>query len=188
MDSTRILEADHRDVETLFAEIEKAEGAARQPFLDELAASLRAHMQLEEEVVYPLMRKVTGKEPVVEGTNEHDIARKILDEIDELGADAPGISAAVEALKAAITHHVDEEEGDDFPKLRQDGQRELEEMATPFLHKRVELGMPLTAEALAAATTKPELVEEARNAGIDGVNDLTKAELAEALADKMAGV
>ena len=188
MDSTRILEADHRDVETLFAEIDKAEGAARRNLIEELTASLRAHMQLEEEVVYPLMQQVTGRKAAVEGTNEHDIARELLLEIERLGPDAPGVGAALEGLEAAITHHVDEEESDDFPTLRKDGQRQLEEMSTPFLHRRIELGMPLTAEALAAASTKPELVDEATNVGIEHASSLTKQELAEALADKMAAV
>jgi hypothetical protein len=53
MDVTRILEGDHRQVEELFAKIEKAQGGARQPLIDELAAAVRGHLQLEETVVYP---------------------------------------------------------------------------------------------------------------------------------------
>src|SRR6476646_9097860 len=56
MDVTRMLEADHREVEDLFAQIEKADGAERQPLVDKLAKSLLAHMQLEEAVVYPAIK------------------------------------------------------------------------------------------------------------------------------------
>lgn len=42
MDVTKILEADNRHVEALFAAMEKAEGASRQPFVDDLTTSLRA--------------------------------------------------------------------------------------------------------------------------------------------------
>jgi iron-sulfur cluster repair protein YtfE (RIC family) len=188
MDVTRILEADHRDVEDLFAKIDKAEGKARTPFIDELATSLRAHMELEETVVYPIMKPVTGSEAVQEGETEHDLARKALTDVLRLAPDEPGFGAALDALKAGIEHHVDEEETDDFPELRKSakGKKALEEMATPFMKKRMELGMPMTAEALGAAATKDELVKEAEAAGVDGADSMTKDELAGALASAMA--
>jgi hypothetical protein len=62
----------------------------------------------------------------------------------------------------------------------------LDEIATPFMAKRLELGMPMPAEALAKASSKEELVAEAQNAGIDGAADMKKDELAEALSSAMA--
>src|SRR3954447_7019686 len=64
MDVTRLLEADHRQVEELFEQIEKAQGVERRPLVDELARSVRGHMELEEAVVYPAMKPVTGDEAV----------------------------------------------------------------------------------------------------------------------------
>ncbi len=186
MDPTRMLEADHRDVEELFAQIEKAEGKDRLPFVEELATSLQAHMELEEEVVYPKMRPVTGAEAVQEGETEHDLARKALVEVQRLAPDEPGFGAALDALKAGIAHHIEEEEDDDFPDLRKDGKEVLAEMATPFMATRMELGLPMKADALAAAFPKDELVEEATNIGIDGAKDMNKDQLAEALAAQMA--
>jgi hypothetical protein len=46
--------------------------------------------------------------------------------------------------------------------------------------------MPITAEALAAASTKDELAEEADKAGVDGAAAMNKDELAEALAEVMS--
>lgn len=186
MDVTKMLEADHRQVEDLFARIEAAEGQSRQPFIDELASSLRAHMALEEQVLYPTMKPVTGAEDVEEATTEHELARKALDEVMRLAPDQPGFGAALDAAKAGITHHVADEEEDIFPKLRADGASVLEKMATPFMKKRMELGMPMDADALAAASTKEELMTEAESAGVEGATSMTKAELAEALASTMA--
>ena len=188
MDVTRILEADHRDVEDLFAKIDKADGAERTPFIDELATSLKAHMELEESVVYPAMEPVTGAEAVQEGETEHELARKALADVLRLAPDEPGFGAALEALKAGIEHHVEEEESDDFPELRSSakGKKALEEMATPFMKKRMELGLPMTAEALEAAASKDELAKEAEAAGVDGAGSMTKGELADALASVMA--
>jgi len=185
MDVTKILEADHRKVETLFDQIENADGAERQPLIDELVESVRGHMQLEESVVYPAMEPATGSEAVEEANKEHELAREGLASMVELAPDEPGFDGALESVKAGITHHVEEEEGEVFPKIRQNNSV-LEQIATPFMQKRVELGLPIEADALDAALTKDELVAEAEAANMDGAASMTKAELSEALASKMA--
>jgi hemerythrin superfamily protein len=184
MDVTKMLEADHRKVERLFDEIEEAEGDARQPLIDELATSLQAHMELEEAVLYPAMGTVTGDEMVQEGNAEHELARKSLQDVLRMAPDEPGFGAALEATKAGISHHVEEEENEVFPKLRKNGSV-LEEIATPFMHKRAEVGLPTGAEELEASSTKDDLLEEARVAGIEGASSMNKRELADALAEKM---
>jgi hemerythrin superfamily protein len=186
VDPTRILEADHRQVEALFDKIAKASGEERSPLVSELAESLRGHMALEEQVLYPAMGSVTGDEAVQEANTEHELARKTLDEMVKLAPDEPGFDGAMEAVKAGIEHHVEEEEGEVFPKLRSDGTAVLAEIATPFMHKRVELGLPFDAPALASASTKEELVTEALEAGVQGASSMTKEELAEQLVRKMA--
>jgi iron-sulfur cluster repair protein YtfE (RIC family) len=185
MDVTKMLEADHRQVEDLFAKIERAKGAARQPMIDELVTSLRAHMELEEQVVYPMMAPVTGDEAVEEGKVEHELGRKGLDDVIRLAPDEPGFGAALDAVKAGISHHVKEEEKETFPKLRTSGVKILDEMAAPFMQKRLALGLPMDAEALAGASTKDELLAEAKSADIAGAGSMTKAELSSALAAKM---
>jgi iron-sulfur cluster repair protein YtfE (RIC family) len=185
VDVTRMLEADHRQVEALFAKIEKTQGEARQPLIDELATALRGHMELEESVLYPQMQPVTGKEAVVEATTEHQLARKSLEDLLRLAPDEPGFGAALDATKAGIVHHVQEEEKNTFPQLRKDGSV-LEQVATPFMQKRMELGLPMDAAALEAASSKEELATEAQKAGIEGAASMTKSELAKALAATMA--
>jgi hemerythrin superfamily protein len=185
MDVTRILEKDHRLVEELFDKIEQADGDERMPLIDELTTSLRGHMALEESIVYPAMEPVTGHEDVEEGNAEHELARKGLEDVIRLAPDDPGFGAALDAVKAGIKHHVDEEENDIFPKLRSDGKSVLHEMATPFMKKRTELGLPITPDALAAASNKDELLDEARNAGVDGASSMTKDELAKTLVATM---
>ncbi len=184
MDPTKLLEADHRTVEALFEQIEKAKGQDRVALIDELATSLKAHMELEEQVVYPAMEPITGAESVQEGVTEHELARKALADMIALAPEEPGFGGAMEAVKAGIEHHVEEEEGEVFPKLRKEGQDQLASMSTPFMQKRMELGLPMDAEAIAAASTKEELLEEAKSAQVDGAASMTKTELAKAITGK----
>jgi hemerythrin superfamily protein len=185
MDVTRMLESDHREVESLFDQIENAEGDARQPLIDQLARSLRGHMELEEDVVYPAIKPVVG-EAFEEANTEHELGRKTLEDTVRLAPDEPGFGAALDATKAGISHHIKEEESEVFPKVRKDGRSILEEMATPFMQKRVELGLPMGADALAAASSKDELLAEAKNADVEGASSMSKAQLAEALASRMS--
>jgi hemerythrin-like domain-containing protein len=149
MDPTKLLEADHRQVEELFDRIQKADGTGRSPLIGELRTALETHMQLEEEVVYPAMKPVTGQEQLEEAQTEHDLARRALAEMLNLAPDEPGFEAALETTKAAIEHHVQDEEGEVFPTLRQDGEGVLADLATPFMRlgsvpvRRVERSMAL---------------------------------------------
>ena len=186
MDVTRMLEADHREVEQLLGRIDQADGAERRPMVEEVATSLRAHMELEEAVVYPALIPIIGAEEAEEAENEHTIIRASLDQFVAFGPDEPGFGAAFDALRAAVGHHVKDEEDEVFPKARREGADVLATMATPFMTKRLDLGMPIEADALSDAATKEELADEARAAGLDVSGSLSKAELADALAQHMA--
>jgi hemerythrin superfamily protein len=185
MDPTRILEADHREIEHLFAEIEDASGEDRVPFVERLLTTLRAHMTLEEEVVYPAVVKVTGEEAAVENKNEHAVARANLDEAESFLPGEPGLGAAMAAAQAAVSHHVEEEESDVFPKVREDGREVLDQIFSSFVKRRLELGMTVDAEALAVALSTDELRDHARRAELEGGSDMEHAELAEVLAIKL---
>jgi hemerythrin superfamily protein len=185
VDPTKLLEADHRAAEDLIEEIREAEGDEKMRLLRTLETELRGHMQIEEQVLYPAMVPVTGAEPVEEGTNEHDVARTALAEVLRLAPDEPGFPSALDALEAAIEHHVEDEEEDVFPKLRDEGEEILGDVLPSFLDMRRGLGMPLDGERLAKGLTKEELLDEARSAGIDGTSDMDKGELADAVAARV---
>lgn len=186
MDVTRILEADHRTVEDLFEQIADAEGGARTALIEQLTTALRGHMELEETTVYPPIQPIVGQEAVQEGETEHRLARTALEQMLELAPEEPGFEAALEALKAGVQHHVEEEEGQVFPKVRKEGQNVLSEIATPFMTTRMQLGLPMEAAALSSAFSKDELVEEASKAGVDATSSMTKDEIAKALAGVMS--
>ncbi len=119
-DVTEMLEADHREAEDLFAKIKETNGAARAGLVVKLVDALRLHMQVEESIVYPAIAKQVGGggDMVAEAKTEHEGARKVLADVEKLSPNEPGFDGALEMLEAGITHHVEEEEDEVFPKFR----------------------------------------------------------------------
>ena len=119
-DVTEMLEQDHRKVEKLFEQIKGSKGATRAKFVERLASDLRLHMKVEESIVYPAIVKEAddGADMVEEAKTEHKGARKALDDVEKLSPDKPGFDGALTMLEAGISHHVEEEEDEVFPKFR----------------------------------------------------------------------
>jgi hemerythrin superfamily protein len=117
-DPMRILKADHREVEKLLDRLaDSEEGAERQQMVEELVTKLSAHMEAEESIVYPQVRTEVGEEDEEEAEVEHGLAREGLEKVQQM-LQMPGFGAAVEMLKGGITHHVEEEETQLLPELR----------------------------------------------------------------------
>jgi hemerythrin superfamily protein len=119
-DSIALLKADHRAVEKLFGQFEKAKDIDRkQALADKICLELRVHMQIEEEIFYPTSREFLGNEDIVdESVVEHAAARDLIDEIEGMDPGDELYDAKVTVLQEQIEHHVEEEETELFPKLR----------------------------------------------------------------------
>ena len=120
-DVIAMLEQDHREVEALFEKIKNTNGAARAQLVSRLAADLRLHMKVEESIVYPAIAKQVddGDDMIEEAKTEHEGARKVLGDVEKLSPNEPGFDGALEMLEAGISHHVEEEEDEVFPKFRE---------------------------------------------------------------------
>ena len=120
-DVTEMLEQDHREAEDLFAMIKETDGAARAGLVTKLASALKLHMEVEETIVYPAIAEQVdgGDNMVAEAKTEHEGARKALADVEKLSPDEPGFDGALETLEAGISHHVEEEEEEVFPKFRE---------------------------------------------------------------------
>jgi hemerythrin superfamily protein len=123
-DPMTILKADHRDAKQLMTELaETEEGEERHLMAAELERALSLHMALEEEYVYPLVAEKVGAEDEEEAEIEHGLARDGLDKVGSM-VEMPGFGAAVEMLKGGILHHVEEEEAEILPGLKEAMSRE----------------------------------------------------------------
>ena len=118
-DPMRILKADHREVKQLLTKLgETEEGAEREALANEVVTKLTAHMEMEEAIVYPPVKTEIGEEDEEEAEVEHGLAREGLQKMMSL-LEAPGFGAAVEMVKGGIEHHVEEEETQILPELKE---------------------------------------------------------------------
>jgi hemerythrin-like domain-containing protein len=142
-DPLRILKADHREVERLLDRLSDSdEGSERQDALSELVTKLSLHMQIEEELVYPLVASEVGEDDEEEANIEHGLAREGLSKLESM-VDAPGFGAAVEMLKGGIKHHVEEEEKELLPELRSALERDAwRELGEHILDAKSAAGIP----------------------------------------------
>ena len=154
-DAIEMLMEDHRRVEEMFEEFESTkddedddEKAQR---VGAICLELTIHATLEEEIFYPAARAALGEEGddlLDEAEVEHDSARMLIAQLAEAVPGEDLYDAKVKVLGEYVKHHVAEEEGELFPKLRDtefDSQALAEEMTERKEQLRDELQEESTA-------------------------------------------
>ena len=112
-DAITLLKEDHREVEKLFKDFEKAKGDGRkQKLAHQICLELSVHAELEESIFYPACEGIVDEDELKEGYVEHDAAKLLIAEIvaNEGGGD-DFFDTKVKVLQEEIEHHVEEEEG-----------------------------------------------------------------------------
>jgi hemerythrin superfamily protein len=180
-EATEILMQDHRKVETLFTQYEQS----RDPSIaEQICTELTVHSATEEKVVYPVLgRDVQGGQRMrSHSEDEHKQVKDLILEIQKVG---PSNSAATELmarLKAAVVEHVEEEEQEVFPKMREDlGQDRLTKLGQEVSETKQKLMAEAETGGPLIDLTKEELYELAKERGIEGRSDMTKEQLIGAL-------
>ena len=111
LDAIALLKKDHRTVEDLFADFEKASGDGRKEKLaKQICLELSVHAQIEEEIFYPACEGKVEEDLLKESYVEHDGAKVMIAEI--LGGEPSDefYDSKVKVLSEEIEHHVGEEE------------------------------------------------------------------------------
>jgi hemerythrin superfamily protein len=124
MDAIQLLKDDHRTVEDVFGRYEKAGDGAYQEkrhLVDRMVKELSVHASIEEEIFYPATREARGEteEMVKEAYEEHAKTKQTLMQLETMDPEAPQFDQLVRTLMADVRHHVEEEEGEMFPKVQQ---------------------------------------------------------------------
>jgi len=122
-DAIALLKADHRAVEKLFGQFERAKSDDHKKALaDKTCRQLRIHMRIEEEILYPASRDYLKDDSIVdEALVEHAAAKDLMSEIEAMQPGEDLYDAKMTVLCEQIDHHVEEEETEYFPKVRKSG-------------------------------------------------------------------
>ena len=122
-DAIALLMADHADVKAMFAQYEGLSDrstATKKKLADKICIALTKHTEAEEEIFYPAVREAVNKsdDMVDEAFVEHASAKELIAQLLAMDASEDLFDAKVKVLSEQIEHHVEEEEGDMFPKAR----------------------------------------------------------------------
>jgi hemerythrin superfamily protein len=110
-DAVALLKEDHRTVEELFAQFEKAGGDGRkQKLATQICLELSVHAKIEEEIFYPACEGKVEEDLLKEAYVEHDGAKLLIAEILAGQPSDEFYDSKVTVLQEQIEHHVEEEE------------------------------------------------------------------------------
>ena len=141
-DAIVMLKNDHKEIRTLFRQFQEAgEGATARKgkLVDQILEALTVHTYLENECLYPETRRLLPdlEDDVLESYEEHHVADVLCMELATMSPDDERFTAKTTVLIESVTHHIEEEEQDWFPKVRAGlGRKQLQELGARMLELR----------------------------------------------------
>jgi iron-sulfur cluster repair protein YtfE (RIC family) len=143
MNAITMLEADHKKVKGLLADLEKTTERGvrtRQELFERIREELTVHEVIEEEIFYPALKEhPRAKDLVLEAFEEHHVVDRLMGELSELAPDDETWGAKAKVMQENLEHHIEEEEGEMFPKARRVFNAvELEELGARMATRRKE--------------------------------------------------
>ena len=142
-DAIALLTKDHAGVKALFKKYQQlcesgADGSEKEAVAMEICTELTAHATVEEEIFYPATRAEGTEDLLDEAEVEHGTAKDLIAQIEDMEPEDDLYDAKVTVLGEYIDHHVKEEEGELFPKVKKLG-IDLEELGAQMKARKEEL-------------------------------------------------
>ena len=138
-DAIVILKQDHVEIRRVFREFERSSGqshASRGKLVDKMLELLTVHTYIENECMYPRVRELLPEveDDVLESYEEHHVADVLCMELAAMSPDNERFDAKTTVLIENVTHHMDEEEEEWFPKVRDAlGRKQLQELGAEMI-------------------------------------------------------
>lgn len=121
MNALDLLKQQHEEVKALFSQIEQTKDSEeKDDLVQELSDKVAAHATIEEKLFYPAAYGGSTKTILAEAVEEHLGVKRILADLLDLTAEDETFDAKVKVLKEQIEHHVKEEEGELFRKVKRE--------------------------------------------------------------------
>lgn len=191
MDAITLLKNDHKAVEKLFKQFEKTGDrahATRRKIVEQLIEELSKHAAIEEQLFYPVTRATVPEveDDALESLEEHHIVKWVLHELEGMDPADERYEAKVTVLIEQVRHHVEEEESDYFPKVREamgrndlnelgDAMAKVKEVAPTHPHPRspdTPPGNIVTGTAAGALDRVTDTVSGLAQGGVSAAQDL----------------
>ena len=141
-DAIVLLKNDHKEIRKLFTQFEKAgenAHAAKGKAVDRIIELLTIHTYIENEVMYPRVRALLPEveDDVLESYEEHHVADVLVVELSTMKPTDERFTAKTTVLIESVEHHIEEEEQEWFPKVREGlGRKQLQEIGAEMQQAR----------------------------------------------------
>jgi hemerythrin-like domain-containing protein len=141
-DAIVLLKDDHKQIKRLFREFrgsDESDTQRRGNLVEQMIELLTVHTYLENEVMYPEVRKLLPEveDDVLESYEEHHVADVLALELWGMSPTNEHFTAKTTVLMENVEHHIEEEEGEWFPKVRAGlGRKELQDLGRRMVEKR----------------------------------------------------
>ena len=138
-DAIVLLKDDHKQIKRLFRDFETAgENASKRKddIVSKIIELLTVHTYIENEVMYPEVRRLVPdlEDDILESYEEHHVADLLVMELVAMSPDAERFDAKTTVLIENVSHHIEEEEQEWFPKVREAlGRKELQKLGALLL-------------------------------------------------------
>ena len=122
MNAFTLLKADHKKVAGILEKIDSTTERGvktREELFTQLKTELDVHARVEETIFYPELEKADETHDItLEALEEHRLVKQLLAELETMDKGDEQWTARFSVLKENVEHHVEEEEGEMFPKAR----------------------------------------------------------------------
>ncbi|MFG3293201.1 hemerythrin domain-containing protein [Streptomyces sp. NPDC048179] len=117
------LMTDHREVEEMFSRIEAMTGGGQElrDLVDDVTIELVRHSVAEEQYLYPAVREyIEGGDRLADKEiADHGRVEELLKQLEKTDTEDPRTGSLLHQLMTEVSDHVQDEETNLFPKLRQ---------------------------------------------------------------------
>lgn len=159
-----MLMEDHQKVRKLFKQFEKLNGdeTEKRSIVEKACQDLTVHAQLEEELFYPALRDALEESELIdEAEVEHQVAKQLIQQIQQTGPDDPQYSAKFIVLSEYVNHHIEEEESEIFKEAKK-SDIDFEQLAQDMEQRKQELMQQLGMESPGSAKGRGERDTESK--------------------------
>ncbi len=138
-DAIVLLKNDHKELRKLFKQFEalgESAHAQQRRLVDKMLELLTVHTYIENESMYPRTRELVPdlEDDVLESYEEHHVADVLCMELSTMTPDDERFVAKTTVLIESVEHHMEEEEQEWFPKVREAlGRKQLQEIGAEMI-------------------------------------------------------